>query len=51
MLLAQAGRGHRAAAPPDLLWCVLAALFAMGLVMLQPDLGTTMVLSVSRRGY
>jgi rod shape determining protein RodA len=50
MLLAQPAEGTERPRTRDLVFCVLAALFAMGLVMLQPDLGTTMVLSVITAG-
>ena len=55
MLLAQPARGHRPAARLDVVVALVVAAVTMGLVMLQPDLGTTMVLGVitarhARRG-
>ncbi|WP_308201400.1 rod shape-determining protein RodA [Sphaerisporangium perillae] len=45
-LLAEPARGADRPRPLDLLLCAAAAAIAMGLVMLQPDFGTTMVLAV-----
>lgn len=46
MLLAQPGEGSDRPRMIDMVFALLAALVTMGLVMLQPDLGTTLVLAV-----
>ncbi|WP_308170118.1 rod shape-determining protein RodA [Acrocarpospora catenulata] len=46
MLLAEPAEGTDRPRPRDVTFAMAAAGLAMGLVMLQPDLGTTMVLSV-----
>ncbi|WP_214320664.1 rod shape-determining protein RodA [Nonomuraea sediminis] len=46
MLLAQPGEGSDRPRTIDMMFALLAALVTMGLVMLQPDLGTTLVLAV-----
>ncbi|MFI6594606.1 rod shape-determining protein RodA [Nonomuraea sp. NPDC050536] len=46
MLLAQPGEGSDRPRMIDMMFALLAALVTMGLVMLQPDLGTTLVLAV-----
>ncbi|MEV2273671.1 rod shape-determining protein RodA [Nonomuraea africana] len=50
MLLAQPAEGTDRPRGLDVVLCLLAAVVTMGLVMLQPDLGTTLVLAVITAG-
>jgi rod shape determining protein RodA len=50
LLLAQPAEGTDRPRPLDIFFCLAVAGLATGLVMLQPDLGTTLVLSVITAG-
>ncbi len=50
LLLAQPAEGTDRPRPLDILFCLAVAGLATGLVMLQPDLGTTLVLSMITAG-